>query len=62
MQETQDIILLLLKDLRLKPALLTNRNLIKENGKFKGNYPSHEVGNEFDTKNWLFGYSYNHSK
>lgn len=34
-----DIILLLLKDLRLKPALLTNRNLIKENGKFKGNYP-----------------------
>lgn len=35
---------------------------MKENGKLKRNDLSHGVGNEFDTRNWLFGYNYNHSK
>lgn len=35
---------------------------MKENGKLKSNDLSHKVVNEFDTRNWLFGYNYNHSK
>lgn len=30
--------------------------------KLKSNDLSHKVGNEFDTRKWLFAYNYNHFK